>query len=396
MTYRTVTSCRFCGAGLRSVIDLGKVPIANALCSTQEEALAAEIYPLELLACRRQSCGLYQLSIAVEPGVLFPPGYTYATPNNPELVSHYRRVLSWLNKYVPWPQKFRTSHCVEIGSNNGAFLVAAARAGWVCTGVEPSSIPSFVPTVRAFFTEDVAKSVGDHDVDLVIARHCLAHIDNVQEILRGVEQLLSHHGVFYIENAYAVDTLGRVQFDQLYHEHLSYFTVRALQRLLPKFGMKVRAVHLFPHVHGGSIGVACSRASGPPREHSVSWLSDVERREMSTRETHFIKLTHEQVLRTRRDVEAGGVVDAWGASAKAVTRFACAGITHRQVRQCIDDSPVKQGKFLPGSGIPIVAPGNAWSCGVPDALYLTAWNYERSLRVREAEYLARGGKFIVP
>lgn len=385
-------SCRFCGDELRSVMSLGSSPVANNLCKTQEEALAAPKYPLQLMACRARDCGLYQLSVTVPAEELFPAGYTYATPDNPELSSHYAEAVRWLRGLLYTSRM----DCVEIGSNNGRFLKEMQEKVCLhCVGVEPSMVPTLpgIMTKRAFFTEKVARSLNlSGQVNLVVARHCLAHIDEVHEVLCGVKELLAPDGVFYIENAYAVKTFGGGQFDQLYHEHLSYFTLRALNWLLHFHEMRILDVKISP-VHGGSLMVAAVRedSARPASSSAVDQLLLFEDVFLEQLESVFIAKTQKRVsLTVARLIAQVGSVDAWGAAAKAVTCFSTCKLTHQDIRQCYDDSPLKQGLFLPGSGVPIVpAPEEIEA----SALLLTAWNYERSLLKRYASY---SGEVITP
>lgn len=412
MTYRVLTGCRSCDATLRPVLDLGQTPIANNLCKTREEALAAPTFPLELMRCTARDCGLYQLSIAVDAETLYG-NYTYATPKNPELDEHYRRTYSW------FANCFHPSSVVEIGSNNGAFLQwwARGRARWV-VGVEPSAIEApDITTIREFFDRTTATQIIETrgHADLVIARHCLAHIDDVHAILSGVSDLLDEEGIFYIENAYFIDSMLGAQFDQVYHEHMSYLTIDAVQWLLREHGMRLMDVN-FSDVHGGSFMlVAAHETSSHQPTVNVpvairaerAWLAQGLELRFCEESCLAIAATYDAVV---KEVERGHVVDAYGAAAKAVTRFAAAKITREHVRQCIDDSPIKQGNFLPGSGIPIVG-REAWGDNLlwrlqdtghhhaekrPDAVLLTAWNYERSFREREKAYLDAGGRFIIP
>lgn len=396
MTYRTLSECRFCGGALVKVLDLGQSPIANALAATQEEALAAPTYPLELMECQQRDCGLYQLSIAVEPSVLFPPSYTYATPDNPELTAHYREALLWLLRRMDVSPPGGLA--IEIGSNTGAFLNALKTRSHVhrLIGVEPSDVPApGVETVRAFFTAEFAEhlhdTVGRHPfydgAGLIIARHCLAHIDDVHDVLKGVDKLLARQGIFYVENAYALPTFGEGQYDQIYHEHLSYFTVRALSNVLGQHHMKILDAKLSP-IHGGSIMVVAVRDTHPwAQSSSVGIFELLERGSQSS--PGFLNRCRSAIDMAPKASTFKGTLDAWGAAAKAVTRFSVAGVTREHVRQCYDDSPLKQGKFLPGSGIPIVASPPTIDA---DAVLLTAWNYERSFRQRYADYK---GKVIV-
>lgn len=409
MTYRDVVKCRFCEAPLRHVLDLGETPIANNLCATQALALDAPRFPLVLCQCTARDCGLYQLSIAVDAETLYG-NYTYATPKNPELDDHYERALNWINEAVEFAEA--SGVCVEIGSNNGAFLERIPDP-WSRLGVDPSPVQHadrFLPRIQAPFT----KGVLEHAADLIIARHCLAHVDDVHAVVEGVAHHLAENGFFYIENAYWIDSMLGAQFDQVYHEHMSYLTIEAVQHLLRQHGMRLVDVN-FSEIHGGSFMLLASRADSLTKptvnvpvalRAERAWLAQGLEERFVEESRWAIEDTYAAVM---AEFSQKHVVDAYGASAKAVTRFSAAKITHEHVRQCIDDSPIKQGKFLPGSGIPIVSRVEAWgpetvisrgpigvraSGDAPNAVLLTAWNYERSFREREREYLRAGGRFI--
>lgn len=406
MTWHHQDWCRLCEGRLHTVLDLGLSPVANNLCTSKEQALAAPQYPLVLVRC--EDCGLYQLSITVEAHELYED-YTYATPENPELRAHYRRALAWIENAVGG-----FNGTVEIGSNTGAFgqLFHWGYDGWV-QGVDPAVVtfdPEQVkiPTIAAYFDTEVAGRIvaeRGKQPNLVIARHCLAHIDDVHEVVEGVRQLLHPDGIFYFENAYWIDSMLGNQFDQIYHEHLSYLTLGAAERLMEMHGMKLISVN-FSDVHGGSFMLLAAHQDS--RQYADATLKMALRQEKAMLgeglEKRFLHGARLAISNTSAGVRSealqGNVIDAYGAAAKAVTRFAATKIDYKLVRQCIDDSPIKQGKFLPGSGIPIVPRvvdenGNGRiTFSDADAVLLTAWNYEHSLRQRERAYLAAGGRFI--
>lgn len=402
MTWHHQDWCRLCEGRLRTVLDLGLSPVANNLCTSKEQALAAPQYPLVLVCC--EDCGLYQLSITVEASELYDD-YTYATPENPELLEHYDRARIWIAN-----NSSSFNGTVEIGSNTGAFgkLFNWGYDGWV-VGVDPAaatfdSEKVAIQTIPAYFDTEVAFQIAAErgkQPNLVIARHCLAHIDDVHEVIEGVKGLLAPQGLFYFENAYWIDSMLGNQFDQIYHEHLSYLTLASASRLVEMHGMQLVDVN-FSDVHGGSFMLLAAHQGGG--KHPSATLKMALRQEKAMLgeglEKRFIHGARLAISNTAAGVRSaalqGNVVDAYGAAAKAVTRFAAAKISHEFVRQCIDDSPIKQGKFLPGSGIPIVprVVDDKIAFSDADAVLLTAWNYEHSLRQRERAYLAAGGRFI--
>lgn len=407
--YRTLDTCRICDGDLRRVVHLCNSSIANSLEPTQEDALDAPVLPLTLTAC--EDCGLFQLSIAVDKGELFG-AYTYATPDTPSMREHYHDVLGWIPRRVGGEGCCGTA--VEIGGNTGAFLNLLGSRGYLGKriNVEPAVLEQVSErhdVLNEFFGLSTAlairerygldESVVGAGVSLVAARHCFAHIDDLHEIMRGVDSLLADGGIFYIENAYLLDTLWGAQFDQVYHEHMSYLSLGAVDRLMRMYGMRLVDARVSP-LHGGSIMMLAAREGSSFQASSMlHLLMRQEKLELAAAEQHFLSTLRSAVSSTVQGVEkvhaSGGVVDAYGAAAKAVTRFAAAGLTHKEIRQCVDDSPLKIGKFLPGSGIPIVS-REQWRETEPvaKACVLTAWNYKQEFEQREREYVQAGGRFI--
>jgi len=403
--------CRFCqnpmdaDHGVELVLDLGATPLANDLKDTREEAFHAERYPLTLLKCG--DCRAFQLSYAVDKELLFR-NYHYATPDMHSLTKHYGRVHRFLKLE---PDRHRS--LLEIGGNNGAFLRTfyGPRQPFLKINVEPATnIESNVGdaqhyrTIREFFNHALALDLRTQHgaMDLVIARHCFAHIDDLDEVVKGVSDILEPgSGIFYIENAYVFSTIFGGQLDQVYHEHMSYLSLGPVQRLLGRYGMRVFDVS-FSDVHGGSIMVkACKNDAHYDDDRVPLWL-------LAEQQHLFHEVDYEFNKRAQRaineladmffDLAKGGkTVDLYGATAKSTTLLnAVADQAPRiNIRRCYDRAPLKIGKFLPGTAVPIVAE-EAMHYVPPDFCLITAWNYADEIMRREKWYTEQGGKWILP
>lgn len=404
-------NCRFCQNpmdathGVELVLDLGATPLANDLKATREEAFHAERYPLTLLKCG--DCRGFQLSYAVDKGLLFK-NYHYATPDMESLTRHYQRVHRFLKLE---PKK--NTQILEIGGNNGAFLRTfhGPRQPLLKINVEPAeNIESNVGdaqqrrTLREFFSHELALNLRTQHgaMDLVVARHCFAHIDDLDEVCKGVSEVLDPlDGVFYIENAYVFSTIFGLQIDQIYHEHMSYIAVGPVQRLLARHGMRVFDVG-FSDVHGGSIMIkACKNDARYDDDKIPLWL-------LAEQQHHFHEVDYEFNKRSQRLINELSdlifdlglkrkTVDIYGATAKSTTLLNVMAEQHKTfaIRRCYDRAPLKIGKFLPGTAIPIV-PEEEMRNEPPDYCLITAWNYADEIVRREKWFTELEGKWIIP
>lgn len=369
-------NCRACNGTLRLVLDLGETPLANSFAPTEAEAKALKRYPLRLCVCA--SCEFVQLDVAIPGEVLFKD-YAYETPRTGSLTKHYAKLLEEISRTMPRPLRI-----VEMGSNNGAFLEAAFQRLWgpeVVLGIEPSQIAASVPTRRDFFTKDNAHTFGK--CDLFVARHCMAHLDDLRGTLEGVHSVLNDEGWAVIENAYFLDTVNGVQFDQLYHEHHSYFTLRPMKALFESVGLHLRHVY-HADIHGGSIAMFVSKRPGPESAVLERMLAE-EEYDIDT----FAFNARVTIAGLREAMRCfNGVVDSYGATAKGSTLLNVLGTP--KLRYAVDSTPTKQGKYLPGVGVKVISEVEA-AKDRPDAYLLTAWNYAEEIMEKTPE-----SKFIIP
>lgn len=388
--------CRICGLPTRPVLDLGEMPPANWL--TETRAVALEQFPLLLETC---DCGNFQLRHCVDADVLYRR-YNYFTPQSSSLDEHYRVLLQRLREggYVA-----ADTSALEIGSNVGRFLEVLRPHVRSIVGVDPAQnvaeaataagVPTFPEFFNAEFARDFRRRQGE--VDLVVARHCMAHNCDPYEMLDGIVEVLAPDGTLVIENAYAIATLERNEFDQVYHEHMFYFTVLALQALLERRGMTLREV-MRSDVHGGSI--VCFAKRGGETTSDIRSVLDGERRVL---DGGLAERFATSTAKIRRDLHAtivklvarGESVYAYGASAKGATLMNACGLTYRDIPYCADSTPGKVGRFMPKCAVEIVTEEWAFA-NPPNAFLLTAWNYRDELIAKVRSAGLPGVRFIVP
>lgn len=381
------------------LLDLGDTPPANWLMHSESDAV--EEFPLVLENC---ICGNFQLRHCLDASTLYTT-YSYVTPRSPSLSAHYERLLHHLesNGFVG-----RSSRVLEIGSNVGCFLeFIAPRVGSVL-GVDPArniaevANANGVPTRAEFFNVSTARQIRriDGEADLVVARHCMAHNSNPYEILDGVTEVLAPKGVLVIENAYAIKTFENNEFDQIYHEHMFYFTLHAVRTMLAKRGLTLVDV-IFSDIHGGSVACIAKRADAEGRINRS--VADGLKREDAALREGLAERFAASAARIQSNLRSlifdlrrqGNLIYAYGATAKGATLLNSAGLTREDIPFCADSTPIKQGRFVPKCGVKIVSEEWAFA-NPPDFFLLTAWNYRDELIGKARAAGLDGVRFIVP
>lgn len=402
MSYRIREDCRLCGdTTMVRVLDLPPTPLANEFPTVGGGA--QEEFPLWLSACT--ACGHVQLPVVVSPERLFRD-YVYVSGTSPVFVEHFRRYADeMLSKHVR-----NGDLVVEIGSNDGTMLRFMRDGGARVLGIEPAekiakaALADGIESWPEFFTEDIAaRIVGSKGkARLVVANNVFAHADDLRGIAKGVKRLLDPAGVFVFEVGYLVDVLNNTLVDNIYHEHLAVHSLSPLVGFFHDLGMSVVDAKRVD-THGGSIRVTVSPIAG--RCLSASAVQLV-REESAMRLVHapakafgdFYERLHarrDELLRVLRTARmAGNTIAGYGAPAKATTLIRTFGIED-MLDFVVDDSPFKQGRWMPGGVIPVL-PSTAIEERQPDIVVVLAWNFADSIIDKLSRYRAAGGRCIVP
>lgn len=393
------TTCSGCGYDdLRQFLDLGLSPIADAYTDTAEQV--SEVYPLQLAVCT--GCWLVQLLEVVDKDVLFGTGYSFYSSASPPLSRYHhayaRDVIQKINS---------NAFVVEIGCNDGDMLRHFRNAHIECLGVDPSGGPVKMAQNQRHlnvwnrpFEESTGHEILDsyRPVDVAIANHVLAHVEDVSSVLAGIAAMLAADGIAMIEVQYLPDLLVNNAFDLVYHEHRNFFSLSSLEKAAQRHGLYVTNVQLTDR-QGGSLRATLSRkrqdnASVDAVRASESWLTGFSAYDGFQGRADRIRTRLKNIILSK--VESGVRVAGYGAPAKATTLLNFCGLDNRSIEFVVDSTNAKQGRFIPGTGIPIVSPRNANLVGV-DSLLMLAHNYAGTIINNNWQHAVHnGGSWILP
>jgi SAM-dependent methyltransferase len=390
---------------LRPVLDLGRTPLANRLLNAERLTQQEPTYPLELVFC--PVCSLLQITETVPPAELFGD-YVYFSSFSDTMV-HHAKVLA--ERMITDRRLGPNSLVVEAASNDGYLLQHYQAVGVPVLGIEPAANVAKVAvekrgvrTVVEFFGSEFAERLvrDSFRADVFHAHNVLAHVADLNGFVRGIHTLLREDGVAVVEVPYAKPFIDHREFDTIYHEHLCYFSLTALDTLFRRHGLVIRQAEVVP-IHGGSIRIVAERGDlAEPASGSVAQiLADeqacgLNRFEYYARFAEAVSGLKATLTGLLRDLKAGGQrLAAYGASAKGSTLLNDFGIGCDLLDFVADRSTVKQGQFTPGTRLPIVAPEELVR-RQPDYCLLLTWNFADEILAQQAEYRRRGGRFIVP
>ena len=404
---RTRRDCRLCGGTtLTCVVSLGATPLANAFVSAADVGKPQERFPLDVYLCH--GCGHVQLLDIVDPELLFRD-YVYVSATSPVFVEHFRRYAETMVRRAGLAPGARV---VEIGSNDGTLLQFFKEAGMRVLGIDPArqiaaeATRRGLETLPEFFTLALAHRLRSERgrASLIVANNVFAHADDLHSIADGVAELLEPDGLFVFEVSYLLDVFEKTLFDTIYHEHLSYHTVKPLAAFFASHGMElVDTVRV--DSHGGSLrGIAKRRGGRVPRDARVDELIDLEARlglhGPAAYERFFRQIGERRAELTQllgRLAQEGKTVAGFGAPAKVTTLMFHFGLGPETLRYIIYDSPLKQGRYTPGHHLPVVPSSYLYDpAHRPDYALLLAWNFAEPIIAKHQAFLDGGGHFIVP
>jgi 2-polyprenyl-3-methyl-5-hydroxy-6-metoxy-1,4-benzoquinol methylase len=393
--------CRCCGGrDVEMIIDLGAQPHCNRLVSPDLEAGTEPQFPLRVGFCR--DCTMVQIDHTIPKESMFSD-YPYVSGTTKTLPAHFKDTAERTGAaYGLAPGDL----VVDIGSNDGTWLQQYGRFGCRVLGVEAAANVAAlahdagVPTWNRFFNEACARDIlAQHGpAKIITAAGVFFHLEELHSVVRGIAALLAEDGVFVVQAIYLGGMIENTAFDQVYHEHLCYYTLRSLSALLERHGLEVFEASLVA-IHGGTIEAHVARCGTRPIGESVRRLQRSETaKSLGKIETYqdfavAVLALQQQLLGVLRDYQARGkTVWAYGAPAKGATLLNSFGIGPDLVQKAVEKNKMKIGLAIPGVRIPIEAEDGPR----PDAYLVLAWNFIDEFLLKEAAYLRAGGAFIVP
>jgi SAM-dependent methyltransferase len=398
-------NCRHCGQPLTfPFLDLGFAPPSNAYLTQADLTRPERYYPLKLFVC--DACWLVQTEDYAAREALFDADYAYFSSVSESWLAHARHYAASIVEELSLG---RDSFVIEVASNDGYLLRNFVAAQIPCLGIEPTASTAAraeelgVPVLREFFGEQLARMLVARGqlADLIVGNNVFAHVPDVNDFTAGLKTVLKPGGTITLEFPHLVNLIDEVQFDTVYHEHFSYFSLQAVEHIFRAAGLRVcRADQL--KTHGGSLRVYGCHA-GDPRADDVS----VQRIRALEQERGITRLDTYRDFQQRVDEakngllrflldckDAGTRVGAYGAAAKGNTFLNYAGVKPDLLPYVCDAAPSKQGKFMPGSHIPIVSPAQLASAK-PEVVLILPWNISDEVVAQQKPVLGSEVRFAV-
>ncbi len=400
-----VKQCRICASSdLEPILDLGKTALANRFLKQNQLNEPEPFYPLRLRLCG--ACGLVQIDENVPRELLFTD-YIYVSGTSDSV----RRHAGWLAQTLGRRYRLDPSDLVvEAASNDGTVLQSLKTLGLRVQGVEPAAniasraIEAGIPTLVEFFDANSARRLREEQgpAALFLARHVLAHVTDLHGFVRGIEAVLAPNGVAVIETPHLAALYRKLEFDTIYHEHLCYYSVSALQTLFAGFGLKIIDVDKID-LHGGSVLLHAARTASAHQPTKRVAQVIVEEDDLQLRQVTAWQRFAEQVEEWRdrfvpfldKLIARGSKLAGYGAPAKGNTLLAYCGIGPDRLPYLVDKSPHKQGLFTPGQHIPVFPVTRLLEDG-PDVTLILAWNFAEEILEQQTDYQRAGGRFAVP
>jgi SAM-dependent methyltransferase len=392
-----------CGSkDLTQVLSFGETPPANSYLASADLGKQELFAPLVVNMCN--ACKLVQLRDVVDPKVIFS-NYLYVSGTSPVFVAHFADYAKTVAEQFDLT---KDSLVVDVGSNDGVLLSHFKKLGMQILGIDPAqniaaeATKNGIPTISKFFTTETARSIAaEHGkASVITANNVFAHTDDVSGFVESVKELLSPNGVFVFEVQYLKDLVEQNLFDMIYHEHLCYYHLTPLVPFFRRLGFRIFDVEQVP-THGGSIRVHVGWDDGP---HKTSErVGHMLRKETPLNDVSTYHAFAERIDDIGRKLRSlledfrrqGKRVVGYGAPAKATTLCYSLGIDGGMLEYIVDDSPMKQGLYMPGTHIPIKSSAVLYA-DKPDICLILAWNFADSIVKNHAQFIKNGGIFIIP
>jgi SAM-dependent methyltransferase len=401
-----VTACRACGGRLSvTMADLGLQPPSNAFLASMADARHEKCYPLRAKVC--DACRLVQVDYDVAPEELFG-NYVYFSSYSDEWMAHAKRYAEMARERFGLD---RGSLVVELASNDGYLLKNFVDMGIGVLGIDPSDTVARaaekvgVPTLVEFFGESLAVRLAAQGrrADLIVGNNVLAHVPRLNDFVAGIAALLKPAGTATIEFPHLLKLIEHVEFDTIYHEHFSYISLLAIERVFARHGLRIYEAEELP-THGGSLRIYAAHASRGGLEDGAR-LKGLRVREQAAgladlatyeRFAGRVETCRRSLLKFLADAKREGrTVAAYGAAAKGNTLLNFCNVGRDDIAMVADRNPHKQAKFLPGTHIPVVAPEDLMRAR-PDYVLILPWNLQAEIRRQLAGIAEWGGRFVIP
>lgn len=401
--YNRKSNCRACGSSnLKEIIYLGETPLADALIK-KEKLNEEEIkVPLTLAFC--EQCSLVQILEEVDPEILFCRDYPYYSSVSKALLEHFRE--SALN-LIERKKLNQNTLVIEAASNDGYMLKNFVEKKIPVIGIDPAEGQAKIAnqngifTINDFFNIDLAKKLASEEkkADLFLANNVLAHVPDLNGFIEGIKTILKNNGLAVIEVPYVIDLVDHVEFDTIYHQHLCYFSVTALDKLFRSHNLYLNEVERIS-IHGGSLRLFVEKHENV-KESVIKLIKEEKNRKVDKIDFYLdfankIKKVKSDLIKLLDSLKKDGKrIIGYGAAAKANTLQSYIGIGKNYLDYIADLSKYKQGLYFSGNKL-LIEPSSKILSDKPDYVLILAWNFANEIMRQQQEYANNGGKFIIP
>jgi hypothetical protein len=397
--------CRACGAPLSRVFcDLGLSPISNAFIKPEDAGGSETFYPLRVMVC--DACWLVQLEGGPDSAAHFHNDYVYFSSYSESWLAHARTYFEAVTRRFKLD---KDSKVIEIASNDGYLLQNFVAAGIRCLGIEPAGNTAAVARQKGvetrewFFGREAALKLAAEGwmIDLLVGNNVLAHVPDINDFVGGMPLILKSEGVVTLEFPHLLNLLVQNQFDTIYHEHYSYFSLIALRPIFARARLRVFDVEKLT-THGGSLRIYVCHAASARSESGAAAETEAQERVEGLANPERFAAFAARVAAAKRDLlgflirakARGSRIAAYGAAAKGNTLLNYCGVRSDMIDFVADKNPNKVGRLLPGSRIPVVSP-EAIDRSKPDYLLVLPWNLKDEVMKEMAHIREWGGQFVV-
>jgi SAM-dependent methyltransferase len=399
----STTRCRSCGGDdLAVFLSLGDMPLADGFVAPQRLANEDPRFPLDVAFCR--DCTLVQILETVPPEQLFDAEYPYFSSVSEQLLHHSRENV---NARIEDRRLGSGSLVVELASNDGYLLQFYAARGIPVLGIDPAPAPvaaareKGIDTMLAFFGSELARQLAaaGRKADVIHANNVLAHVADTNGFVAGIATMLKNTGVAVIECPHVQTLIDHGEFDTIYHEHLCYFSVTAVDKLFRRHGLYLNRVEPLA-VHGGSLRFFFEKQEKPSasvKEYLESeHAAGVDRFAYYEKFSERVRAIRTELTRLLGELKGRNArIVGYGAAAKGTIMLNYSGIGRETLDFVVDRNAYKQGRYIPGVRLPIEPPERILQTQ-PDYVLILPWNFKDEIMSQQAEYRRRGGRFIVP
>ena len=397
-------NCRHCKKPLtHTFVDLGFAPPSNAYLTKEDLSKTEKYYPLRVRVC--EECWLVQTEDYADANDLFNYNYSYFSSTSTSWLKHAEE---YFNKIISRLELNKDSYVIELASNDGYLLKNFKKANIPCLGIEPTNSTADaaeklgIPVVREFFSESLGVQLRNEgrQADLIIGNNVYAHVPDINDFTKGLKTALKPNGTITLEFPHLLHLIERTQFDTIYHEHFSYLSLHTVSKIFACHGLRIWDVKELS-THGGSLRIyGCHEDASQKNLPSVDSIL-LKEEEFGLRKAETYKNFQPKVEQIKNNLltflieqkEKGKKVVAYGAAAKGNTLLNYAGIKPDLLPVVFDAAELKQGKFLPGSHIPIVSQKELAKAN-PDYVLILPWNIAKEVRYENAKFLKDGVKFV--